>query len=140
MPTIQALQADINTLDVIATVNEHGREPGDVRITPGVNCNAKYNIVTLGPVWQHGTRSEAGVLASCYRQCIKVAEDHDISSIAFPAIGTGTDGFPLDQATVIAVSTVSDAVQGTGVIGEVIFCCSSKAELEMYRAVLMQPS
>lgn len=140
MPTIQAIHVDINTVDVVAIVNELGRDPGEVVVTPGVNCKAEYNIVTLGPSWQGGSCGEAEVLASCYRQCIKLAEEHDISSIAFPAISTGANDYPLDKATDIAVSTVSDAVQGSGIIGEVVFCCSSKAQLEMYRAVLMQPS
>ena len=170
MPTIQAVRADITTLNVMAIVNAanesllggagvdgaihraagpellqacrslHGCEPGEAKITPGFMLKSKFVIATVGPVWKGGNSGEAEVLASCYRQCIKLAEQQNISSIAFPAISTGAYGYPLDLATKIAIETVSQAVQGTAVIGEVIFCCYSKAHLDKYRAILMQPS
>ncbi len=144
MPTIQAIRGDITTLSVMATVNVaneslHGCEPGGAKIMPGFNLQSKFAITTVSPVWQGGNSGEAEILASCYRQCIKLAEQHNISSIAFPAISTGTFGYPLELATEIAIATVSLAVQGTTVIGEVIFCCYSKAILDTYRAILMQP-
>ena len=139
MPTIRALQADINAVDVVAIVSELGSDPGKVSIVPGVNCKAEYIIVTLGPAWQGGGCGESEDLSVCYRQCIEIAEKHDISSIAFPAVSAGANKYPLVEATGIAVSTVSDAVQGTSVIGEVVFCCTSRSQLEIYRAVLMQP-
>ncbi len=170
MPTIQAIRADITSLSVMAIVNAantpllggagvdgaihraagpklleacrdlQGCEPGEAKITPGFDLNAEFVIATVGPVWQGGDCGEAEILASCYRQCIRLAEEEGITSIAFPAISTGAYGYPLDLATQIAVATVSQAVQGTKVIGEVIFCCFSKAHLNEYRAVLMQPN
>ena len=93
----------------------------------------------VGPVWQGGQQGEAELLASCYRECIALAELHNISSIAFPAISTGIYDYPKQAATEIAVATVSEAVQGTAIIGEVVFCCFSKTDLTQYRSVLMQP-
>lgn len=170
MPTIQAIRADITTLDVMAVVNAadesllggggvggaihqaagpqllqacrslNGCRPGEAKITPGFELRSKFVIATVGPVWQGGNSGEAEILASCYRHCIELAEQHNISSIAFPAISTGAYGYPIDLATKVAIATVSEAVQGSAVIGEVVFCCHSKAHLEIYRAVLMQPS
>ncbi len=169
MPTIQAIHADITSLDVDAIVNAAnesllggggvdgaihraagpklldacralaGCEPGQAKMTPGFNLKARHVIATVGPVWRGGTEGEADILRSCYRQCIKLAEANDISSIAFPAISTGVYGYPKDQAAGIAIATVSEAVEGTMVIGEVVFCCFSSADLEQYRSILMQP-
>ncbi len=169
MPTIQAIHADITSLDVDAIVNAAnesllggggvdgaihraagpklldacralaGCEPGQAKMTPGFNLKARHVIATVGPVWRGGTEGEADILRSCYRQCIKLAEANDISSIAFPAISTGVYGYPKDQAAEIAIATVSGAVEGSEVIGEVVFCCFSSSDLEQYRSILMQP-
>jgi len=169
MPTIRALQADITSLSVDAIVNAanksllggggvdgaihraagprlldecrrlQGCETGQAKITPGFGLMAKFVIHTVGPVWDGGLKGEAELLRSCYRECIAIAEANDISSIAFPAISTGVYDYPKQAATEIAVETVSQAVQGTPIIGEVIFCCFSAADLSLYRSVLMQP-
>ncbi|MDH5622085.1 MAG: O-acetyl-ADP-ribose deacetylase [Gammaproteobacteria bacterium] len=169
MPTIRAIRADITTLHVDAIVNAAnasllggggvdgaihraagphlleacrqlgGCKPGQARLTPGFDLAAKHVIHTVGPVWRGGLRGEAEILRSCYRECIALAESHHIASIAFPAISTGVYNYPLREATEIAISTVSEAVQGTQVIGEVLFCCFSPGDLAQYRAVLMQP-
>lgn len=170
MPTLQAIQADITTLTIEAIVNSanesllggggvdgaihraaepelreecqflRGCETGQAKVTAGFGLKAKFVIHTVGPVWQGGQQGEAELLVSCYRHCIELAERHNISSIAFPAISTGVFGYPKQAATEIAVATVSEAVQGTSTIGEVVFCCFSAADLKQYRAVLMQPT
>jgi O-acetyl-ADP-ribose deacetylase (regulator of RNase III) len=170
MPTMQAIQADITSLSVAAIVNAAnsallggggvdgaihraagpnllaecktlgGCETGQAKITGGHELIAEHIIHTVGPKWRGGHHGEAEDLASCYRECIALAEEHAISSIAFPAISTGVYGYPMQAATEIAVATVSDAVEGTSVIGEVVFCCFSVSDLKQYRAVLMQPS
>jgi len=170
MPTLQAIQADITSLTMDAIVNAanesllggggvdgaihraagpelreecemlRGCETGQAKVTAGFGLKAKFVIHTVGPVWQGGQQGEAELLVSCYRQCIHLAEQHNISSIAFPAISTGVFGYPKQAATEIAVATVSEAVRGTTVIGEVVFCCFSAADLKQYRAVLMQPT
>jgi len=170
MPTLQAIRADITALSVDAIVNAanksllggggvdgaihraagpalleecrrlKGCRTGQAKITPGFDLKANFVIHTVGPVWMGGQEREAELLRSCYRECIAVAETNNISSIAFPAISTGIYDFPKHAATEIAVETVSDAVQGTPIIGEVVFCCFSAADLAIYRSVLMQPS
>ncbi len=116
-----------------------GCKTGDAKITPGFQLAAGFIIHTVGPVWHGGDSGEAQLLASCYRNCISLAEQYDIASIAFPAISTGVYGYPFHDATAIAVDVVSDAVQGTRIIGEVVFCCHSEPDLKQYRAALMQP-
>ncbi len=169
MPTLQAIQADITSLTIDAIVNAanesllggggvdgaihraagpellaeckllRGCETGQAKVTAGFGLKAKFVIHAVGPVWQGGQQGEAELLASCYRQCIELAEQHEISSIAFPAISTGVFGYPKQTATEIAVATVSQAVEGTATIGEIVFCCFSATDLKQYRAVLMQP-
>lgn len=117
----------------------NGCQPGHVKLTPGFDLIARHVIHAVGPKWSGGQRGEAELLASCYRNSITLAENSGLSSIAFPAISTGACGYPLLAATKIAVATVSSAVQGTAVIGEVTFCCNSEADLGVYRSVLMQP-
>jgi len=76
---------------------------GQSRITPGFNLRARYVIHTVGPVWRGGTRGERALLASCYRTALELARQHQVRSIAFPAISCGVYGYPLDQAAAIAV-------------------------------------
>jgi len=75
---------------------------GQSRITPGFNLRARYVIHTVGPVWHGGTRGEPALLASCYRTALELARQHQVRSIAFPAISCGVYGYPLDQAAAIA--------------------------------------
>ncbi len=170
MPTLQAIQADITSLDIDAIVNAanesllggggvdgaihraagpelleeckllDGCRTGQAKITAGFGLKAKFVIHTVGPVWQGGQQDEAEMLMSCYQECIALAERNGVSSIAFPAISTGVFGYPVRDATEIAVATVSEAVEGTAIIGEIIFCCFSESDLKQYRTVLMQPS
>ena len=76
---------------------------GQSRITPGFNLRARYVIHTVGPVWRGGMRGEPALLASCYRTALELARQHQVRSIAFPAISCGVYGYPLDQAAAIAV-------------------------------------
>ena len=76
---------------------------GEARITPGFRLKARYVIHTAGPVWHGGGQKERELLASCYRSSLALARDHQVHSIAFPAISCGVYGFPLDEAAHIAV-------------------------------------
>ena len=104
---------------------------GEARITPGFELPSKFVIHAVGPVWRGGTAGEAGLLASAYRSSLTIAEKNGVRSVAFPAISTGIYGFPLQQATDIAVATVRGHT-GSGV-EHVIFACFSAEALQAYR-------
>jgi len=95
--------------DLLAECRALGGCPtGEARMTKGYQLPAAYVIHTVGPVWQGGKSGEAGLLASCYRQCLRLAAAHGIGSLAFPAISCGVYGYPLDAACGVAVQTVVD--------------------------------
>jgi len=86
-----------------------GCPTGEARITRGYRLPAKYVIHTVGPVWRDGTHGEPELLASCYRNSLRLAAEHEIHSIAFPAISCGVYGYPIDQAVEIAVRECAKA-------------------------------
>ena len=111
-----------------------GRCPtGEARLTPGFRLPARFVIHAVGPVWRGGGAGEADLLASAYRSAMRLAAEHGLSSIAFPAISTGIYGFPLDQATPIAVSAVRHAASAGSSIERVIFACFSPEVERAYR-------
>jgi O-acetyl-ADP-ribose deacetylase len=88
-------------------VAQQGRLPtGKAVITTGGNLKAQYVIHTVGPIWHGGSRNEAELLRSTYYECLKLATNNKLASIAFPSISTGAYGYPVDEAAKIAVSTV----------------------------------
>ncbi|TPI40739.1 O-acetyl-ADP-ribose deacetylase [Mesorhizobium sp. B3-1-6] len=111
----------------------HGCKTGDAKLTKGYRLPARYVIHTVGPVWQGGGKGEAELLASCYRRSLEIALGHDCRTIAFPAISTGIYGYPKDQATEIAVGTVSSFLRQNAVPDVVTFCCFDEQTAEIYR-------
>lgn len=85
--------------------------PGQAVSTSGAKLNAKYVIHTVGPVWYGGKSSEPETLASCYRECLRLASDLECASISFPSISTGAFGYPVHQAALVALRTVADCLQ-----------------------------
>ena len=83
-----------------------GCATGDAKTTPGFALPARWVIHTVGPVWRGGTHGEADLLASCYRCCLREADNAGARSVAFPAISTGVYGYPKDAAAAIAVDTL----------------------------------
>jgi O-acetyl-ADP-ribose deacetylase (regulator of RNase III) len=83
---------------------------GKAVITTGGRLPSKYVIHTVGPVYRGGHQHEPETLASCYRECIRIADDHGIKSLAFPSISTGAFGYPVHEAAVIAVRTIIEAL------------------------------
>ena len=106
---------------------------GDARITPGFQLPARFVIHAVGPIWRGGHADEAALLASAYRASLALASEHDVSSIAFPAISTGIYGYPLAAATKVAVDTVRAFVPA-GSIRHVIFACFNDDAFEAYAA------
>ena len=93
---------------------------GEARITPGFLLPARFVIHTVGPVWRGGANGEPELLASCYRESLRLAEENGVRTIAFPAISCGIYGYPADQAAEIAVREV---LAHGGAMERVIFTC-----------------
>lgn len=111
-----------------------GRCPtGEARLTPGFRLPARYVIHAVGPVWRGGGEGEAALLASAYRSALRLARDHGLRSVAFPAISTGIYDYPLDQATGVAVSTVRESASVSASLERVIFACFSPDVERAYR-------
>jgi O-acetyl-ADP-ribose deacetylase len=117
-----------------------GCKTGDAKITKGYKLPAKYVIHAVGPVWRGGGHGEAELLASCYRRCLEIATDHDLGSIAFPAISTGVYRFPPEDAAQVAVSTATGFIERLTCLREIIFCCFSDRDYVIYTKLLGQRS
>ncbi|MEW5937775.1 MAG: O-acetyl-ADP-ribose deacetylase [Candidatus Thermoplasmatota archaeon] len=90
-----------------------GCPTGEARLTRGYDLKARYVIHTVGPVYK-GREKDRALLASCYRNSLRLAVEHGIDSVAFPAISTGVFGYPLKAAADVALSTVSDFLRTEG--------------------------
>ena len=90
-----------------------GCQTGEAVITPAGNLSAKYLIHTVGPIWTGGGIGEPKLLESCHRECLQLAVENGIQSIAFPAISTGTFRYPLEKAAPIALKAVTEFVEQT---------------------------
>jgi O-acetyl-ADP-ribose deacetylase (regulator of RNase III) len=165
-PAVEALRADITTLEVDAIVNAArasllggggvdgaihraagpdlleecrtlgGCDTGDAKATSGYRLPARWVIHTVGPVWRGGGEGEAERLASCYRRCLEIADEIGARSVAFPAISTGAYGFPPRQAAVIAVDTLRSTPTD---VERVLLVAFDDETLGLYRQRLEQP-
>ncbi len=123
--------------DLLAECRGLGGCPtGEARITKGYALPARHVIHTVGPVWQGGGEGEEALLAGCYRGSLTLARDHDLPTIAFPAISTGVYRFPPVRAAEIAVATVGAFLTEDAVLEDVIFCCFGEASADAHRAAL----
>lgn len=114
-----------------------GRLPaGKAVLTTGGRLTAKYVIHTVGPIYRDGRRGEAATLASCYHSSLQLAEDHGITSIAFPAISTGAYGYPMLEAARIAWLTVAEALTSGTRIEHVRFVLFDAAGVGAYTAAV----
>lgn len=113
-----------------------GCPPGEARITFGYNLPARRVIHTVGPLYRDGSHGEAAILASCYRNSIRLARSHRLRSIAFPAISTGAFGYPLDRAVKVAVEASLSELEAEDQIDRIEFVCSDGAVLAEYERIL----
>jgi O-acetyl-ADP-ribose deacetylase (regulator of RNase III) len=112
-----------------------GCKTGEAKITKGYHLPAKFVIHTPGPVWHGGTRNEDELLAHCYRNSFKLANENGVQSIAFPAISTGIYDFPLERATQIAVAETAKALTQYPAIERVVFVCFNAETQAAYDAL-----
>ena len=114
----------------------NGCPTGEARITAGHALRARHVIHTVGPVWQGGSAGEAELLRACYCNVIALAEQYELSTIAFPAISCGVFGYPHDEAAAIAISTVDELVRSSASLAAVTFACFDETMLAVYRQEL----
>ena len=116
-----------------------GRLPaGKAVITTGGRLKAKYVIHTVGPVWHGGTSAEAELLASAYRESLKLATDKGLKSISFPAISTGAYGYPLEPAAMIALETATNFAEQNSSLQEVVFVLYDAYSYKVYVDILRE--
>lgn len=113
-----------------------GCKTGAAKITGGYQLLAKHIIHTVGPVWYGGDRGETELLASCYRESLKLALDNQLKSIAFPAISCGAYRYPIDKACAIAISEVSEFLLEYEQIEKVLLVCfDAKVEAQLNKCL-----
>jgi len=110
-----------------------GCETGDAKITGGHNLRARHVIHTVGPIYRGGASGEPRLLESCYRRSFEVAHENGLASIAFPSISTGAYGYPIEEASKIALKTSLAQLERFPEIERVVFALFSGQDLEIYR-------
>jgi len=110
-----------------------GCPTGEARVSKGYRLPAGYVIHTVGPIWAGGHKNEDRILAACYRNSFKAAQDLKITSIAFPSISTGAYGFPLERATEIALKETKKFLETDKTLTRVVFVCFGEKALNTYR-------
>lgn len=111
-----------------------GARTGEAKITAGYQLPARYVIHAVGPRWQGGDRGERELLASAYRNSLRLAAERDLETVAFPSISTGAYGFPVDEAAGIALRAIDEFLAENARPGKVIMCTFSDADRGAYDA------
>jgi O-acetyl-ADP-ribose deacetylase (regulator of RNase III) len=170
MQRIEIIQADITRLAVDAIVNAanssllggggvdgaihraagpellaecralNGCPTGQAKLTRGYRLPARYVIHTVGPVWQGGDHGEAALLASCYQNAMRLAQQNGLITLAFPAISCGVYGYPVARAAEIAVATVSEVLREDRQMQKVYLVCFGQEVLDAYARAMSQQS
>jgi O-acetyl-ADP-ribose deacetylase (regulator of RNase III) len=114
-----------------------GCNTGQAKLTRGYRLPARHVIHTVGPVWRGGEYREPELLASCYRSTFAIAREHGLISLAFPAISCGVYGYPIDDATEIAVRETLAELDNSA-IERVIFACFDERIFSAYQRTVKQ--
>jgi O-acetyl-ADP-ribose deacetylase (regulator of RNase III) len=109
-----------------------GLPSGKAVITSGGHLRARYVIHTVGPIWHGGDRGEPKILADCYRNSLDLLQEKRLISIAFPAISTGAYGYPITEASRVALRTVKEFVEKENWPRLVTFVLFFRPDLEVY--------
>ncbi len=113
-----------------------GCPTGEARITTGRRLKAKWVIHTVGPVYQDGKHREPELLATAYRNSLRLASEKGIKSVAFPSISTGAYGYPMADAARVALRTINEFLKAHPEISLVRFVLFGHAALRTYETVL----
>jgi len=105
---------------------------GKAVITTGGRLAAKHVIHTVGPIYRGGEHGEAEKLASCHRESIRLADDHGVESLSFPAISTGAYGYPIPEAAAVAISATVEALATAAHVNRVRFVLFDVGTLKAY--------
>src|SRR5215468_9450028 len=166
MPEVSVIQGDITKLDVDAIVNAAnssllggggvdgaihraagpglleecrrlgGARTGEVKLTGGHGLRARFVLHAVGPVWGGGGGGEEALLASCYREALRLAAERSLRTVAFPSISTGAYGYPIASAAPVAIREVLAGLAGPTSVERVTFCCFSPDDAEVYAEAL----
>jgi O-acetyl-ADP-ribose deacetylase len=112
-----------------------GCPTGEARITQGYRLPARHVIHTVGPVWNGGKHNEDELLASCYKESLKLAQANNCHTVAFPNISTGIYGFPKERAANIAINTVKEFLKDHKIPEKVIFVVFDEENFIIYQAL-----
>jgi len=110
----------------------HGLPTGKAVVTTGGNLKAKHVIHTVGPVWRGGSDDESGLLAEAYVNSMRLAVINKLRIIAFPSISTGAYGYPVQEASRIALTTIRRFLETVDSLDEIIFILFSDRDLNVY--------
>ncbi|HCX65636.1 MAG TPA: RNase III inhibitor, partial [Eubacteriaceae bacterium] len=109
-----------------------GCETGEAKITKAYKLPSKYVIHTPGPKWTGGQDNERQLLSNSYLNCLKLAEEYDIETIAFPSISTGVYGFPVEIASRIAVRTIVEYNKTESPVKKICIVCFDETTKSYY--------
>jgi O-acetyl-ADP-ribose deacetylase (regulator of RNase III) len=115
-----------------ATEWPEGLPTGKAVITSAGNLKARYVIHTVGPVWRGGNRGEPELLAQAYRNSLRLAVSKGLKTVAFPSISTGAYGYPIGDASRIALKAVKGFLEKEDKLGEVVFVLFFEYDLKVY--------
>jgi O-acetyl-ADP-ribose deacetylase (regulator of RNase III) len=120
-------------------IQKRGRLPaGEAVITTGGRMKARHVIHTVGPIWQGGGQHEPDLLASAYRESLKLAAANNLASISFPSISTGAYGYPIEKAARIALKEVITFLSQPSSIKDVVFVLYGEVNYLAYEAAMKE--